>query len=319
MADITREERLRLLDLTAKGFKTYADKYGDRRHVGTLTDSEGENRLLISRCGTEFADILAGRSDFGDFPLLSSDLFKLIERGCPLLDIIDLMFSCTKGRTLTISDRLDSIGLRESSLHILRDICQLASQTILALNGSTAGPLSFLSQSLPELSEEDRERVAHDLRRLPDLIGLYGDLLAIYPPPQVRGVSDNVVLRHCEPVLFYMLLNHFSFGYPTLSRLLRAMRRARSLAAPTAKYLRKVSPNTVVLSEQSKSKARSRVRDPFGEMALQKRLNRFYRENGTWNFILQFWLLRYLSDEFSEQRASGIFFTLLPQVTKPTC
>jgi hypothetical protein len=106
------------------------------------------------------------------------------------------------------------------------------------LNRSEAGPLVFLAQLLPDFSKGDRAWIAHEMRRLPDLIGLFGDLLRIYPPPKMRDPGLEAATNNCEVVLFYLLVGHFGFGYPTLSYLLRAMRQARTLAFPSAKYLR---------------------------------------------------------------------------------
>lgn len=319
MTGLTFPQRRRLSEAVAAGFKSYAEKYGDRRHVGALTDSEDENRHLVLRCGAEFGVILNGPVEsFEDLPRLGEDLFNLIERGCPVLDIIDLMFACTTGRSPAIPDSLESIGLQEPSLGLLRQICQLVSEKISDLNQSGAGPIAFLSELLPESSEEDRTRLEHDLRRLPDLIGLFGDLLGIYPPSRVANTDTIAVLRHCELVFFYMLLERFDFGYPTLSYLLKAMREARSLASPSAKYVRNIAPSEVTLSKPSKSEGRSNLRDPLRQSALQRRLNRFFRDNLKWQFIMQFMVIRYLSDEFSERRASGaILFSVLKQLETP--
>jgi hypothetical protein len=323
MEGLTSQQRTTVLKLMASGFKNYAEKYGDRRHVGPLTDSEGENRLLILSCGAEFGAILARRSDWPaelpDLPVLREDLFHLIEGGCPVLDIIDLMFACTQGRTPAIPDRLESIGLQGPSLQLLRQLCLLVSEKISALNRSGAGPLSFLSELLPELpADEQRGRLEEDLQRLPDLLGLFGDLLSIYPPSEIVSTHANAFFRNCELVLFYMLVDRFNFGFPTLSRLLRAMRHARSLASPKASYLRRIAPNSVSLSERSKSEQRSDVRDPLGEKALQKRLNLFFRDNHEWQFVMRVWVMRYLSDEFSQHRASGaIFFSVWNQLREP--
>jgi hypothetical protein len=317
MVGLTSQQKRRLLEVVASGFKNYAEKYGDRRLVGALTDSEEENRLMILSCGAEFGAILEGRSDsFEDLPRLRSDLFQLVERGCPLLDIIDLMFACTKGRSPAIADRLESIGLQEPSLGLLRQICQLVSEKISALNRSGAGPLSFLSELLPELPEGDRVRLEQDIQRLPDLIGLFGDLLSIYPPSRAVNRGMNAALQNCEVVFFYMLLYHFKLGFPTLSRLLRAMRQARSLAC-REKPIHRLTPKRVILSEHSKSAGRSDERDPLGEHALQRRLNRFFGEpqNVRWQVRMQRWMLRYLSHEFSQARASGaILFSVLKQL-----
>jgi hypothetical protein len=319
MDALDSKQKQRLLELTASGFKNYAEKYGDRRHVGALTDSEDKNRLRIFSCGAEFGAILDGRTKWlKALPLLRRDLFSLIERGCPLLDIIDFMFACTKGRSPAISDKLESLGLHEPSLHLLRVICQLLSEEISALNESGAGPLSFLPQLIPEFPEEYRGELTNDLYRLPELIGFFGDLLSIHPPSSVRNPALEAILQDCEIVFFYMLLDYFKFGFPTLSRLLGAMRFARSRAFPTAQYLRRLAPTEVNLSERSKSEERSNVRDPLSETALQKRLNLFRRDNGNWDFIMRFWILRYVSNEFSEHRASGTtFLSLLPHLANP--
>jgi hypothetical protein len=199
-----------------------------------------------------------------------------------------------------------------------RKFARLASEKITALNQSGAGPLFFLSELLPEISEEDRGRLAHDIQRLPDLIGVFGDLLSIYRPFEVVNTGANTVLRNCELVFFYMLLDRFNFGFPTLSCLLRAMRQARSVAFPSAKYLRNIAASKVTLSERSKPEGRSDMRDPLRESALQRRLNRLFRDNGNWHFQMQFWVSRYLSDEFSQQRASGaILFSVLKQLAAP--
>jgi hypothetical protein len=319
MKGLTYPQKQRLSEVVAAGFKTYAEKYGDRRHVGALTDSDDENRKIILSCGAKFGVILDGGTDWlADLPDLQGDFFNLIERGCPVLDIIDLMFACTTGRSPAIPDSLESIGLQEPSLGLLRQICQLVSEKISDLNRSGAGPIAFLSELLPESSEGDRTRLEHDFQRLPDLIGLFGDLLGIYPPSRVANTDAIAVLRHCELVFFYMLLDRFNFGYPTLSYLLKAMREARSLVSPSAKYVRNIAPSEVTLSKPSKSKGRSNLRDPLRQSALQRRLNRFFRDNLKWQVIMQFMVIRYLSDEFSERRASGaILLSVLKQLETP--
>jgi hypothetical protein len=115
-----------------------------------------------------------------------------------------------------------------------------------------------------------------------------------------------------------MLLERFNFGFPTLSYLLKAMREARSLASPSAQYLRNIAASRIKLSKPSKPTGRSDVRDPLRQSALQRRLNRFFRDNGKWQFIMQFLVIRYFSDEFSERRVSGaILFSVLNQLAAP--
>ncbi len=315
MAGLTSQQKGQLLEFMASSFKKYAMMYGDRRSVGAVSDPPKENLILIYSCGADFGAILDDRTDFDEVAPLKECLFQLIERGCPVLDIIDLMFACTKGRTPAIPDRLESIGLSGNSLHLLRFTCQLVSEKISALNGSGAGPLYFLPQLVPELSKEDRVRLSHDIQRLPELIGLFGDLLSIYPPSEVISKGINAALYNGELVFFYVLLDCFKFGFPALGCLLRAMRHCRDLASPSTEYLSKIAPIRVTLSEQSQSQGRSDVRDPLGNTALQKRLNMFSRNNESWYHLMHSWIVRYLSDEFSERRKSGaILFSVLSEL-----
>lgn len=102
-------------------------------------------------------------------------MFNLIQRGCNKLDVIDLSFACTRGRTQSISDILKSIGLADPSLQVLAQLCKLVSEKLSALNlPGTKGVIYFLPQLLPELpDDENRARLISDLHRLPELLGLY--------------------------------------------------------------------------------------------------------------------------------------------------
>jgi DNA-binding transcriptional ArsR family regulator len=296
------------------GFEDYAQTHGGLHHVGALTDSAEKNTTLIRKCGVEFVRILDGEPDWlEDLPKLREDLFNLIEKGCPKLDLIDLSFACTRGRTHAISDTLKSIGLADPPLQVLAQLCEFLSEKISALNLSGAkGVIHFLPQLLPELpDDENRARIIRDLHRLPELLGLYGDLLRLYPPKKELQAKIDPILREFELVLFYELLSHFNLGYPTLSRLLKAMREARCRVNPKAKYVRPF--------ERVRTRGkRLPVKDPLGEMALQRRLLRFAEENVNWHNGMVWTVERYLSDECSVQRAIGAsLLTLAPTLMRP--
>jgi len=134
MAALTSQQLGELSELMKSGFEDYALTYGDRHHVGAVTDSVEKNTSLIGKCGAEFVRILDGKTGWQeDLPQLREDLFNLIQRGCPKLDVIDLSFACTKGRTPSISDTLKSIGLADPSLQVLAQLCKLVSEKISAL------------------------------------------------------------------------------------------------------------------------------------------------------------------------------------------
>lgn len=303
-------------------FKQYADTFGDRVHIGALTDTPEQNRALILGYGQEFVRIVEGETkDWeGELPQLRVDLVGLLERGCTPLDIIDFMFACTKGRSDSVSDSLKSIGLRgDPSLNLLRAICHLVSAKISALNTPhVPGPLFFLPQLAPELSEEDRARLADDLKRLPELLAVFGDLLTIYPPKEARAPEIEEVLRQKDIALFYVLLSNFNAGYPTLSVLLRTMRRVRYAVTPKARYVRRVS-GVRVGRDPSSGRDESSVRDPLNATALQRRLHRFFSDNGNLHFYMHFLVLLYLSSAFAEQRTNAATLrAALPTLMKPT-
>jgi hypothetical protein len=319
MAGLSSEQKRKLLELMASNFKNYSLVVGGRKHVGALTDSLEQNRTLIESYGAEFGRILDGQTDWlEDLLQLQEDLFALIERGCPPLDIIDLMLACTSGRSPAFADSLGSVGLNDPTLHALKIACHWVAENITALNTPPIpGPLTFLSRILPELAEEDHARLMNDIQKLPELLHVFGDLLNYYPPDKTLIAKVDPWLRECELGFFYMLLDHFKFGYPTLSCMLKAMRHVRYRISPKATYLHRFRRVRVARKKRSASDEPD-VRDPFSESALQRRLYRFSKKNGTWYIRMQLILWRYLSDEFSDQRAGGAtLFSLLPTLMKP--
>lgn len=295
------------------GFEKYALTYGGLHRVGNVTDSAEKNTALIRKCGAEFTRILDGKTDWlEDLPELKEDLFNLIEKGCPTMDIIDLSFACTRGRSRSISDTLESVGLAYPSLQLLAQLCKIVSEKISALNMSGTGVIEWLPRMVPEIpDDEDRARLVNDLYRLPQLLGLYGGLLQLYPPDKGLQAKIEPILKGFELVLFYELLTHFGLGYPTLSRLLRTMRQVRSSVSPNAGYVRQFRPIRT-LGEKIP------VKDPLGESALQRRLLRFSKENVDWHNEMVLMVERYLSADCRVHRAIGAtLLTLVPVLLKP--
>jgi hypothetical protein len=171
-----------ILKIVRDGFEDYAA--ADLRPISAPPPSHQENRALIAGCGAEFLRLLDGQTDYQeDLAQLKEDLFRLIEEGCPPLDIIDLMFVCTRGWSATIPDKLKSVGLDAPVLVVLKDVCRWTADTISKLSlPSIPGPLFFLPHSLPELSEEDRAELRLQIQRLPELLRVFADLLTISQP-----------------------------------------------------------------------------------------------------------------------------------------
>jgi hypothetical protein len=314
MVGCTSQQKRQLSKWVESGFSHYAEILGDRKLVGALTDTPEQNRELIRSYGKEFVRVLEGKTDWGDdLPQLQADLFNLIERGCPVEDIIDLMFACTRGRSLALSDTLEVIGLSDPSLHLLRLTCHFISEKISALNmPQVPGPLFFLQQLLPELSDEDRNKFRADIQRLPELLAAFGDLLRIYPPEEAHNADMQAILREWELGFFYILLSHFNTGYPTLSRLLRTMRRVRYTVSPKERYLRRFGRVRVTM-HNGRAPDEPAVRDPFAESALQKRLHRFFNKFGDWRVFMHFLMLQY----FSQRTENATLLSALPKMMKP--
>src|SRR6266404_7880312 len=164
MEALSSQQLRKLSELMKSGFEEYAATHGDRMRIGSVIDSPEKNTALIRSYGIEFVRILNGQTEWTEeLPSLTKDLFILIENGCSKLDIIQLAFACTRGRSDAISDSLASIGLAGPSFDILSQLCELVSDKIEALD-NPSGPVHCLSELMPELP--DNEDRAHFVERL---------------------------------------------------------------------------------------------------------------------------------------------------------
>src|ERR1700741_209757 len=238
MGELSPKQLRKLSEVMKSGFMDYAATHWDRMRIGAVTDSPEKNTALIRSYGTEFVRIL-NQSEWTE---LREDLFVLTEKGCPAIDIIQLAFACTRGRSLAISDTLASIEIGgDRSLRLLGKMCEFLSEKIAALD-IAGGPVDSLSKLLPELPDnEERVRFVEQLRLLPQILSFYGGYLGLYAKQMGPQEKIEPILKDYELVLLYNLLAHYGLGFPTLSRILMAMREARFKISPKTRYADTVS------------------------------------------------------------------------------
>jgi hypothetical protein len=295
-----------LLNSMVSGFENYAATFGSTCKVGALIDSPEQTRALIISCGAEYCRILDGKAEW-DYRVseLRKDLLNLIKRGCPVRDIIHLSFVCTRGWSLTISDSLRSVGLCDPTLDGFKAECQRLARRISVLNKpQVPGPLGCLPELLPEQSDEDRARLRADIQRLPELLELFCDLWRMYQSQNKSYTTADEFYGGLELGFFYLLIKHFHRGHPTLSLLLSAMRQARDNVAAAAQGSHQSGRGNVAPKKQPDSGEHDEG-DSFSAGALQKAQNRFSHDRSGMYIWMKALVMLYMSDEFSEGRASG--------------
>ena len=70
-----------------------------------------------------------------------------------------------------------------------------------------------------------------------ELLGFYGGYLGLYAEKMGLHKQLKPILKDYELVLLYNLLAHYGLGFPTLSRILMAMREARFKISPKTRYV----------------------------------------------------------------------------------
>jgi hypothetical protein len=310
MAAPTDIQRRKLVNEMQSAFHTYAEIYGSRVHVGALTDSEEINRKLILSYGAAFNRILEDDEASEDSVELQDDVFNLTSRGCPKLDIIDLMFACTTGRNLSVLDNLAEVGVSDPILLQLRVACTWCADRIALLNKpQVQGPLHFLPKTVPEISGEDRTRLITDLQKLPDLLHIFGDLLSMYPPENIRRFEKSGWGTEGQLAFYYLIIDHFKLGYPTFSRLLRTMRQVRYSVSPKTRYVHRIGRVRVKRRDTQKSP----IRDPLRDLALQRRLRRFFDAQPSFERWAKNHVIWYFSGACAHLQARGeTFMTSFP-------
>jgi hypothetical protein len=308
---VTDSQRRKLSDWIISGFKQYIEL---RMGEDAAQDS------LVRRYAEEFSRILRNKYveiDDVDMPKLWADLEELINKKCPALDVVEFMLSCTSGLRATFEDNLSVVGLSQKDLEELKQCCARSADVIRTLRRPhVPGPFLFLEELLP--AGVDVEAVRHQMEELPDALTNFAHLLQNCPPVHDSWVDD--FSANASLSFFYCLLRHYGKGFPTLSLLLKTMRRVRRIVSPDQEYLHPIDPVTVKRTENADTSREplSEIRDPFGEWALQRRVNRFFENEGM-KEEFESTIRRYLSDEWAEQRQKGeTLGTLLGQLWQTT-
>ncbi len=301
-AALTPAEKKKVTDWIERGF----DQFIALRVASDTSNPDREQDCAhIRRYKDVFVDILKEKATDreGDLPELLRDLYRLMSRGCPALDLVELMYGATSGINPTFRDALRYVGLNERKLSDLSLVCERMANVISMLHGRLLpGPFFPLPRVLPK--NANPEQVQHQIEQLPDLLRLYATLLRNRQPlanPWLEDFSKQPDLVILAFLLDYFRRNrarassiqtaHWYRCCPTLGRLLRTMRQVRHIISPDAKYLH--------------SFERSNNRDPFSEIALQKRLNRFFSEEHHMVTLMMETVRAYFSDEWAEHRRRG--------------
>jgi hypothetical protein len=294
---VTESQRRKLSDWIMSGFKQYTE---------LRMENDAAQDSLVRRYAEEFSRILRSKDvevDDVDMPKLWADLEELMNKECPALDVVEFMLACTSGLRATFEDGLSVVGLSQRHLAELKQCCAWSAEMIRTLRRPhVPGPFLFLEELLP--GGADVEKVRQQFEELPDVLMNFAYLLQNCPPVHdswVDDFSDNASLS-----FFYSVLRHYGKGFPTLSLLLKTMRRVRSIVSPDQEYLHPIDPVTVKRTENPDTSREplSEIRDPFSEFAIQRRVNRFFENEGM-KEEFEGIVRRYLSDEFAEQRQKG--------------
>lgn len=81
------------------------------------------------------------------------------------------------------------------------------------------------------------------------------------------------------------------------------MRYVKRIVSPAQEFLHPFAPK--VVKPRAQNRQRSRIRDPFAEKAIQRRLNRFSSKNEELARELEGVVRQYLSSDSAEQQQPG--------------
>jgi hypothetical protein len=273
----------------ATAFEQYAAKCEIVREVGVSLATE------VRRYKGEFSRIVLSSEEVE----LRNDLYNLMNRGCPALDIVELMLVCTSGIQRTISYGLDEVGITDNVLRRLKQNLVWTAEVLDVLNDPILlGPLDTLAERFPRKRDERSAR--RSIEAVPDALRTLAAVLENYPPahesePMIKALAENEFF-----VYLYLLLRNFGEGYPTLSRLLTTMRRVQRTVSPDAEYLHKFISIRIV-----SGKRKGKINDPFTEGALQYRLYRFNRDFPIVVQQMHTLVSHYTSDGYTKYRQHG--------------
>ena len=302
-------QKKKLIEWTGSGFDQFIALRVDRVEDFQSGADIAQARARIRGYKEEFIRILSGNmaTDYEcNLPKLRQDLCKLMKRGCPALDVVELMYGCTSGSHPTFSDAVRCVGLTERDLLKLRACCGWAADMISQFHESPIfKPLLSHPASLPEGLGPEQFR--QKIEELPDNLRIFAKLLQNCPPMHNPWVED--FSKQPDFILLKLILKFFGCGYETLSRLLITMRRVRYNCFPDAKYLHSFDRVRIKQSRKARKRKRPRSKshDPFSRNALQRGLHRFFYEDHdpAMKTMLEETVRRYFSDEWAEHRRRG--------------
>jgi hypothetical protein len=262
----------------------------------------------IRRYGEEFGRILGG--DVGDneidLPPLRKDLLKLIDKQCPAADIVELMVRCTSETNVALSSGVQRCDIAEEDLSHLERCIQQAADGISQLRRSSVpgslspGSLLFIPNVFAG-AVEAVEQARHHLKNLAECSDSIAERLSHCRPADNFPYSSwvNAFLKDGDLCFFYTFLKVFHCGYPTLSRLLKAMRRVRYTVDGDTESLCALSRKRIMASASAPGckSLECKIQDPFSQLALQRRMNRFFRLDLSMTDGLKKCVQLYYSDE----------------------
>lgn len=284
----TTEAQKRIaLDWIAYGFERYAERLGpDEEHK-------------VRRYGLEFGRILCKNVDESDLdlPQLRKDLLGLIDQNCPAGDVVEVMMRCTNHSNVLRSRGVQCSDITEQDLSSFKLCSSQAADAILQLRRSALVPesVALFSDAVPR-TVEAKERVIHHLTNLSKCSVAITKRLSHSGPPDFPGASWlNAFLKVWDLCFFYLLLRVFHRGYPTLSRLLKVMRRVCGICDGDSEFLREFSCKCI--TPASGGRSQPKVHDPLSEYALQRQMNRFFHVDPHMTEGLKKCVQFYYSDE----------------------
>jgi hypothetical protein len=255
-------------------------------------EQEVHIRNEFQRCRDEFCRIAC---DDIQVVHLRQDLYDLLMRGCPALDIVLLSLFYTVGVRRSRIDTLRENGITDSVLRKLKRSMAWSAGILEVLdNSAVLPPLDAREKQF--IPQWQQQRAKPSIEALPDALRTKvkwlenSSICKLYP--EEEAISENEFL-----VYLSLLLAGFGHKLPTLSRMLSAMRIVQHTGSPNDECLHKP---VVVKSGKRKGK----INDPFSEGALDTRLRRFSRDFPV--VVRQMkWSVPLYTDAYAQHRESG--------------
>jgi len=193
---------------------------------------------------------------------LRNDLHNLRRRGCPPLDLVELMLACTNEIQANLPDAMLLLGITPTVLSKLKNNLVWMAKIIRKLNQPAFSPLDYIKYTFSDSCEQ--ERVRQLTETLHEALRYFSQIIKDYPPepcPIMAAAQNDLSL-----LLFYLLLRKYGRGYPTVARLLKAMRTVRESVQPAHRARQRASS--------------TKTREPYTEGAIQQRISRFWKVIG---------------------------------------